>query len=104
MVSDEAKPIIRSAPPSPAVVAVLIAVGSICIRNLPSDYNKTATLDDLTTSALISTETLVLIRAAAACVIFGAQLVIFFGPGWDEEITYPEGNFHSMLTPPTLYY
>jgi len=90
--SKGAKPLLNSAPPSPAVVAVLIAAGSICVSNLPSDYHETANLKDLTTSELFSKETLAMLRAAAAFVIFVAQFVKFSGPGWDEQVTYPEGN------------
>jgi len=86
------KQLLKSAPPSLAVVAVLVAAGSICVSNLPTDYHEIANLKDITTSELFSKETLAMLRATAACVIFLAQFIKFSGPGWDEQVTYPEGN------------
>ena len=95
------KPVLASAPPSVWVVALMVVVGAVCTANLPDaeSYEAAATVEALTSSPHFTKKNLAMLRAIAATVIFGAQAILFFGPGWDEDITYPP---NSKLTECTI--
>jgi hypothetical protein len=88
------KKILKYAPPSLAVVAFVGAVGAICYSQLPSstNYESIATLETLTGSNLIDKKPLAIIRLIFALIVFLTQLIVFVGPGWEENVNYPEGS------------
>lgn len=83
-----------SAPPSPAVVGLMVVVFAACFQGLPTlaELDDVGTYESLTGSSFVSSETLAAARAALALVIFATQAILFFGPGWEEDITYPPGS------------
>mmetsp|Transcript_37823 Transcript_37823/g.69137 ORF Transcript_37823/g.69137 Transcript_37823/m.69137 type:complete len:319 (+) Transcript_37823:115-1071(+) len=85
--------ILKTAPPSLLVVALVGVVGAICVSLLPSlkDIDSIATLQLLTTSAHLDTVTLAYLRAVFASIIFAVQGNIFF-TSWEEHVTYLKGS------------
>ena len=75
-----------SAPPSPAVVGLMVVVFAACFQGLPTlaELDDVGTYESLTGSSFVSSETLAAARAALALVIFATQAILFFGPGWEE--------------------
>jgi hypothetical protein len=76
-------------PPSGAIV-LFLAVSALCWAYFPSAHHIAAAASRaaLTTSPFVSQSTLATVRATFASFIFGTQAFVFFGPGWNEKITY----------------
>ena len=80
---------LKTAPPSIFVVALVGAVAATCVSLLPTydAIDKSATIELLTTSTYLNKIELAYVRAAFASIIFVVQGILFFGEGWEENVT-----------------